>query len=212
MRRIEFVITAIEVCGTLAFALSGVVEAARKRMDIVGVFAVAFIAAFGGGTLRDVLLDRRPLFWVEHQEYVWLTFVLAAIAMPLLRLRRHPFSEWALHVPDAFGLGLFSVAGVTQALEAGMPLLVSTLIGVITAVFGGVLRDIICNEIPTVFRDRRPYALCSFIGCWVFLALHLLAAPPLASLAAGIGTTAGLRLVALSRDWRIPSWPSIRKG
>lgn len=97
----------VEVCATLAFAVSGIIEAARKRMDIVGVFAVAFIAAFGGGTLRDVLLDKRPFFLVQHQEYVWLIFIVSLAAIPLLRLRRHQLTEWAMHVPD----GLFSVAG-----------------------------------------------------------------------------------------------------
>jgi uncharacterized membrane protein YeiH len=212
MLRIDVLITVVEVCATLAFAVSGVIEAARKRMDIVGVFAVAFIAAFGGGTLRDLLLDKRPFFWVQHQEYVWLIFIVSLAAIPLLRLRRHQLTEWAMHVSDALGLGLFSVAGTSQALEVQMPLFSASLMGVITAVFGGVLRDIICNEIPTVFRDRRPYALCSFIGCWSYLVLHLLAVPALVSFGAGIAVAAGLRMMALARGWRVPSWPIIRKG
>jgi len=88
----------------------------------------------------------------------------------------------------------------------------ASLMGVITAVFGGVLRDIICNEIPIVFRDRRPYALCSFIGCWSFLVLDLLAVPALVSFGAGIAMAAELRIIALARCWRLPSWPIIRKG
>ncbi|HEX6827857.1 MAG TPA: trimeric intracellular cation channel family protein, partial [Burkholderiales bacterium] len=133
-------------------------EAARKRMDVVGVIAVAFITAFGGGTLRDILLDRRPLFWVEHQEYLVLLVAVSLAAMALMRGRHYPFTERAIQIPDALGLGLFSASGTSLALDAQLPLFVASLMGVITAVFGGVMRDIICNEIPAVFRDHRPYA------------------------------------------------------
>ena len=81
---------AIEVGGTLAFAMSGLIEATRKRMDIVGVFSVAFVSAFGGGTVRDLLLDRRPLFWVQNQEYVWLVIALALTAPPTIGRRTQP--------------------------------------------------------------------------------------------------------------------------
>src|SRR5881296_3091189 len=103
---------AVEACGIVAFACSGFIEARRKRMDLVGVFTVAFITAFGGGTLRDILLDKRPLFWVTHQEYAILIFVLALIAAPLIRTLRQIVSERLIVIADAIGLGLFSIAGV----------------------------------------------------------------------------------------------------
>lgn len=204
--KLDLTLRLIEVGAIIAFALSGFLEAARKRMDVVGVVVVAFITAFGGGTLRDILLDRRPLVWVEHQEYVVLILALAVAGMLLLRGRHLGVTERAIQIPDALGLGLFSVSGTSLALEAQMPMFVASLMGVITAVFGGVMRDIICNEVPTVFRDHRPYALCSFAGCWVFLALHFIAAPPLAAFLAGAATAAGLRLLALARGWVLPSW------
>jgi len=210
--KLDLTLRIIEAGAIIAFALSGFLEAARKRMDVVGVIVVAFITAFGGGTLRDLLLDRRPLFWVEHQEYVVLIFAVSVAAMALMRGGRHQFTERAIQIPDALGLGLFSVSGTSLALEAQLPLFVASLMGVITAVFGGVMRDIICNEIPTVFRDHRPYALCSFAGCWTFLALHLLGAPSLLGLAAGAGTAAGLRLLALARGWTLPAWPPGGEG
>ena len=111
-------ITVIEIVAILVGALSGFVEARRKRMDIVGVFTVAFIAAFGGGTLRDILLDKRPLFWVMHQEYAILIFVLALLATPLMRTVKQIISERVIVVADAIGLGLFAVAGASQALAA----------------------------------------------------------------------------------------------
>lgn len=110
-------------------------------------------------------------------------------------------------IPDALGLGLFSATGVGLAHDMGMPMFVSALMGVITGVFGGVLRDVICNEIPYVFRDHRPYALCAFVGAWGYLLLDALAAPPVVALFASAALVAGLRLVAVWRGWSVPSWP-----
>jgi len=159
----------IEIMAILVGAFSGFIEARRKRMDLVGVFTVAFITAFGGGTLRDILLDKRPLFWVTHQEYAILIFVLALIAAPLIRTLRQVVSERMIVIADAVGLGLFSIAGVAAALDAQMPIFIASMMGVITGIFGGVLRDIVCNEVPMVFRDGKPYAICAFIGSWMFL-------------------------------------------
>jgi uncharacterized membrane protein YeiH len=166
-------ITFIEIVAILVGAFSGFIEARRKRMDLVGVFTVAFIAAFGGGTLRDILLDKRPLFWVIHQEYAILIFVLALVATPLMRTLRHIMSERLIVIADAVGLGLFSVAGVSSALDAQMPLFIASMMGVITGIFGGVLRDIVCNEVPMVFRDGKPYAICAFVGNWMFLVMGI---------------------------------------
>jgi uncharacterized membrane protein YeiH len=167
-------IRAIEIIAILTSAFSGFIEARRKRMDVVGVFTVAFIAAFGGGTLRDILLDRRPLFWVAHQEYTVLVFVLALVATPLMSTLRQIVSERLIVIADAIGLGFFSVAGVAAAQEAQMPLFVAALMGVITGIFGGVLRDIVCNEVPMVFRDGKPYAICAFVGNWLYMLMGLI--------------------------------------
>lgn len=168
----QALITTIEIMAILVGAFSGFIEARRKRMDLVGVFTVAFITAFGGGTLRDILLDKRPLFWVLHQEYAILIFVLALVATPLIRTLRQIVSERLIVIADAVGLGLFAVAGVSQAQAAHMPLFIASMMGVITGIFGGVLRDIVCNEVPMVFRDGQPYAICAFFGCWLFIALQ----------------------------------------
>jgi uncharacterized membrane protein YeiH len=207
MPQIDYLVVAIEVCAIVAFAVSGLIEAARKRLDVVGVFASAFLTAFGGGTVRDLLIDRRPFFWVEYQEYLWLVFGMSVVAIPWFRARHYHFTGRAIVVPDALGLGLFSILGTSQALAAGMPMFVAVLMGVITGVVGGVLRDVVCNEIPMVFHDRQPYALCAFIGSIVFLALHEAGAPDLVSLGSGFVVTAGLRLVAVARGWLVPSWP-----
>jgi len=197
----------IEVAATVAFAIAGLVAAARHRMDVVGVFSVAFVSAFGGGTLRDVLLDRRPLFWVEHHEYVWLVVAMTLAAPLLLRAARHQLVDKVTEVADAFGLGLFAISGASLAMAAGMPAIVSVLLGAMTAVSGGVLRDVLCNEVPKVFLDHRPYTLCTFVGCTVFLGLNALGAAPELSTGAGVASTTGLRLLAVWTGWRIPAWP-----
>eukprot|EP01032_Pedospumella_encystans_P031636 gene31636-35719_t len=166
-------ITIIEIVAILVGAISGFIEARRKRMDLVGVFTVAFITAFGGGTLRDILLDKRPLFWVQHQEYAILIFVLALIAAPLIRTLRQIVSERVIVVADAVGLGLFAIAGVSQAQQANMPVFIASMMGVITGIFGGVLRDIVCNEVPMVFRDGKPYAICAFICITMYIQLPM---------------------------------------
>ncbi|MGE5651040.1 MAG: trimeric intracellular cation channel family protein, partial [Bacillota bacterium] len=181
------------------------VEARRKDMDLVGVFTVAFITAFGGGTLRDLLLDRRPLFWVEHQEYTLLVFILAMVVTPFMRHLRFAFSEKMLVTADAFGLGLFSVLGASLAKEAGMPLFVSVMMGVITGIFGGVLRDVICNEIPMVFRRGQLYATCAFLGCWCYLLLARVDVPEVLSLSTSILLTVVVRLVAVRFNLRLPA-------
>jgi uncharacterized membrane protein YeiH len=195
----------VEACGIVAFACSGFIEARRKQMDLVGVFTVAFITAFGGGTLRDLLLDRRPLFWVQHQEYTLLVFVLALLAIPFLRHLRFAVAEKAIIVADALGLGLFSAIGTSLAAEAQMPVFVAVMMGVITGIFGGVLRDVICNEIPLVFRRGQLYATCSFAGCWVYLVLDRLHATQAVAVITSIVVTSMLRLLAVRFDWKLPA-------
>ena len=203
-------LVAIEVGGTLAFAMSGLIEATRKRMDIVGVFSVAFVSAFGGGTLRDILLDRRPLFWIENQEYLWLVLAMVATTPLWLQTLRHKVGGRLMELADALGLGLFAISGATRADAAGMPVLVSMMMGAITAVFGGVSRDVLCNEVPKVYSDHRPYAMCALFGCGVFLALDAIGLPlPIATLA-GIAAATGSRLLALVFDVRLPAWPAHR--
>jgi len=197
---------AIEVAATLAFATSGLLAGARRKLDAVGLCVVAGLAAFGGGTLRDVLLDRRPFFWVEHAHYVWAVLALSVAAMFFLRARHLRVTERAMLWPDALGLGLFAASGTQIALAAQMPALVAVLMGMVTAVFGGVLRDIVCNEIPAAFSDHRPYAILAFAGGWVLVAAQGAGLPGDASLALAAAFTTALRLLALWRDWRLPAW------
>jgi uncharacterized membrane protein YeiH len=211
-RLLPVLLTVVEALATVAFALSGLLEAARKRLDAVGVCVVAGLAAFGGGTLRDVLLDRRPFFWVEHAAWLWALLGLCIAAMAVLRARHFAPTERAMQWPDALGLGLFSAGGTQIALAQGMPAIVAVLMGVVTAVFGGVLRDIVCNEIPSAFSDHRPYAVCAFAGAWVLVAGLALGMPDSAAVLIAAGTATGLRLLALRTDFRLPAWSSGHEG
>ena len=195
-------LTFIEAVGVFAFALSGLLEARRRDMDLVGLFVVALVAAFGGGTLRDLLLDRSPLFWIEHDSYAIAILGLSTLFALLPATGRVP--PVVLLVADALGLGLFSVAGAGYALEAGTSLFIAALMGTITGTFGGVIRDVLCNELPSLFKQTPLYATCAFVGCYVYFLLTHLALPgDLAVWITTLGITA-FRLAAVRWNWVLP--------
>jgi uncharacterized membrane protein YeiH len=164
-----------------------------------------FLAAFGGGTLRDVLLDRRPFFWAEHQS-VLLVLPLLCIGCATLLKRQHlENSQRSLQVPDAIGLGLFCATGLHLSWGMGQPVMVAIMMGVITGTFGGVLRDLACDEMPSLFSDHRPYAVCALGGGLCYAGLAWLGAPGWVSVSGCAVTTSGLRLMTLWRDWKLPS-------
>jgi uncharacterized membrane protein YeiH len=192
----------IEFLGIVTFALSGIVEARRKRMDLVGVYTIALITAFGGGTLRDLFIDRTPLFWVANQGYAILILAMSVLAFLFPGLTRVP--ERAMLLPDALGLGLFSIAGTGFALDAGAPLFTAALLGTITGVFGGVLRDVIGNEIPFIFRNTYLYATAAFAGCWLYMLLLAAGVEKGIAVLAGIVAVVVLRVAALRFGLRLP--------
>ena len=195
-----------EVIGTLAFALSGLIEAARKKLDLVGMAMVSGLAAFGGGTLRDILLDRRPFFWVENEIWVWILILICIGALLFMRSRHLEPTERAMQWPDAIGLGAFTAGGTQLALNAGVPAVISVIMGVLTAIFGGVLRDIVVNEIPKAFSDHIPYAVIAFTGGWVVVGLNALNVDAFVAVAIGAIFTIVLRVLALLFGWRLPIW------
>ncbi len=142
-------------------------------MDIIGTYSVAMVTAFGGGTLRDLLIGHYPLFWMQNYNYPLMILGLAVISILFLR-KSAGFSKpivFVLGILDALGLGLFSAVGTSYALSAGVFWFNAVLIGVVTGVFGGVLRDIICNEVPVFFKQSQLYATCSFVGSMIFVIL-----------------------------------------
>lgn len=184
-------------------AVTGALEAGRKQMDIVGVTAVGLATALGGGTLRDLLLAR-AVFWTTDQ-----TYLLAALLATLLSF----FAVRAIHlhprlflIPDALGLALFTVLGTEIALQHGSPWLVAALMGVITGVVGGVLRDMLCNDIPLIFLPGELYATAAFAGALTVVGLRLLDAHPALAATLGFAVATVLRLGAMAFQWRAPRW------
>lgn len=173
----------VDTIGMLGFALAGILAARGRVVDPVGVFVLAFTTAFGGGLIRDVIIDSRPFYWVAHDEYVWGILILTVFAPRIVSKLQdetaHKLYLWA----DAVGLGSFCAAGTLMADKAGFPALPAVLVGVCTGVFGGLLRDVFLDRMPSVLSDRKPYAIVGFAGGWLLLGLEALGLDPSASTA-----------------------------
>jgi uncharacterized membrane protein YeiH len=189
----------LELLGVAVFAVSGVLAAGRKGLDLLGVAVIAVVTAIGGGTLRDLLLDRHPIFWIANTTHLWV--ILAATAVTLAYVRFWIATSRALLVADALGLAFFTIVGVQIAEQAGYSDLIAVLMGTITGVAGGVLRDVLTAEIPLVMRPGRLYATAAIIGAVSYLLLEGLNVPPDVAALVGMGVIAGLRLAAIL--WRL---------
>jgi uncharacterized membrane protein YeiH len=193
---------ALEVAAVAVLALYGVLRGARQHFDLVGICYIAFAVAFGGGTLRDLLLDRHPIFWIENDHLVWVAMGIAAAGafLPTAVGKLEPY----LWIPDALGLGLFSILGAVYALDCGTGRFVAVLLGVVTGSFGGVIADVICNELPLVFVRSPLYATCSFFGALAYVLLKWLGVD--SSLAMGVGfcVVVALRVGAVRWGWYLP--------
>ena len=198
-------IKTVEVIGIIAFALTGIFEARKKGMDLVGVYSLAMITAFGGGTLRDFILNRHPLFWTAHYWYPIILLGLSVLSSVVIKdmLHRSGFVTFIL-VLDALGLGSFSASGTSLANQFGYYPFVSALMGVVTGVFGGVLRDIAGNEIPYVFQRTEIYATCAFVGAWAYLAVMKVTSNDVVAVITCIAVTFILRMFALRYKIRLP--------
>jgi uncharacterized membrane protein YeiH len=198
-------IKTIEVLGIIAFALTGFYKARKQRMDVIGVYALGMVTALGGGSLRDIILNRHPLFWVQHYEYAILLLALGIVASLVSQelFEKKKLIVFVLAL-DALGLGSFSASGASLANQAGCALFVSSLLGVITGVFGGVIRDVVCNEIPYVFQRTDLYATCSFAGAWTYLLLYRAYGNDIMAAVACIAITFILRMFALRYRIRLP--------
>ncbi len=183
-------------------AASGVLEAGRKRFDLFGMIIVGLAAAIGGGSIRDVLLDR-PVFWVQDQTYLVVAIVAAFVTFFLAR--RIPLPAQMFLIPDALGLALYTVVGTKVALVMGAPWLVASFMGVITGVMGGILRDVLCNEEPVVFQGTL-YATLAWGGALILIGLYALPiATPWPELAAGALIFIG-RLIAMRWEIGLPKF------
>ena len=197
--------------GIVVFAVSGALVAARARMDLVGFAMIGIITGVGGGTLRDVVLGRFPVFWVEQPRYVVICVVAAVLtffSVPFIASRLKVLL-WA----DAIGLAVFSVLGTEAARAAGAPLIVAALLGVVSATFGGIFRDIICRE-PSLLLLKEIYITAALAGALLYVSLIELAVAPVVAVIAGCISTFLVRGVALIYGLSLPAFvhPNDRPG
>ena len=190
----------IEVVGTIAFAISGMRLAAAKNFDWFGAYTVGLVTAIGGGTLRDVLLDI-PVFWMQTWWYLAVTALsLATVIVLSHKLVRR---EKLLFMFDSVGLALFCVIGIQKSLAIGYPMWVAAIMGIITGAFGGVLRDILINEEPLVFR-KDIYATACLAGALVYWLIMIGGGSPLMQQISCAVTVIGLRVLALKYSLQLP--------
>ncbi|MCH9694287.1 MAG: trimeric intracellular cation channel family protein [Gammaproteobacteria bacterium] len=197
----------LEMLGTAAFAISGALAASRKNMDIFGFCVLALMPAVGGGTIRDIVIDRTPVFWISDSRYV----AVAIIAALLVFFTSYkPGSRRRILVwMDAMGLALFATLGTQISLAHDTGPLIAVMLGVTTAVTGGMIRDIICNEIPLVL-SHEIYATAAFAAGLVYVLADKLQAP--SSLALAVAVIAGftVRALGIVYNWSLPSFGARR--
>ena len=192
----------LDLLGVAVFAASGALAAGRKRMDVLGVFVIGAVTAVGGGTLRDLLLDRHPVFWMADPSYLAVILVSVLLTLAFVRYRK-PAGN-ALAIADAFGLALFTIGGAQVAERAGVSNFIVVLMATMTGVAGGVLRDVLLAEIPIILRRGDIYATASIAGAATYLMLKPLGTSSELAAVAGIAVVMFLRLAAIVWGLKLP--------
>jgi len=195
------ILYAADLLGVAVFAISGALAAGRKSLDYLGVIVISVITAIGGGTTRDLLLDRNPIFWIQDANYLYVIILSAFFTIFFSRYKKPPLRQ--LLIADAFGLALFAIVGAEIAMSLEFNWLIVIIMGTITAVAGGVIRDIITNEIPLILR-RDFYATAALSGILVFQFLMALGVDDTISTLSGMCVIVILRFAAIFKGLRLP--------
>lgn len=172
----------VDILGTIAFAISGVLVAMEKKLDLFGVFIIASVTAVGGGTLRDLLIGNTPVGWMTTPLY--LVTIAATVLLAIIFVNQLRYLRKSLFLFDTIGIGLYTMVGVEKGIQVGLSPVMCILLGTITASFGGVIRDILCNEIPVIFRKEVYATVCIFGGVVYFVLIQFPIAPNYAYVAA----------------------------
>jgi uncharacterized membrane protein YeiH len=188
--------------GAAVFAASGALAAGRRRMDVLGVLVIAIVTAVGGGTLRDLLLDRHPVFWIEDPSHLVVSVLAAVVTLAYVRFRRPP--NHSLAVADALGLALFTISGAQIAEREMINPIVVVVMGTMTGVAGGVIRDVLSAEIPLIFRKGELYATAAIAGAILYLLLEAAGVQRQVAALAGMTAIAMLRLAAIFWGLHLP--------
>lgn len=201
------VISSLDLLGTVVFAITGLLAASRKQLDLFGAIVIAMVTAIGGGTLRDLILDV-PVFWTQNNIYIYVIVISALFVF--FYSRRFELPMRMLLILDALGLAVFTVIGAQKAFELGFSDPIAIMFGVMTGVVGGVIRDVLMGEVPLVLR-KEIYATASFLGASVLLlGFHYLPSRELAIVLALI-VVFGLRVLAIQKNYSLPVFTPINK-
>jgi len=192
----------VDLIGAAVFAVSGALAAGRKRLDLLGVVVVATVTAIGGGTVRDLLLNRHPIFWVANPSY--LVVIAGSALLTVAYVRWRPPPQKSLAVADAFGLAFFVISGARIAQQLDVHAISVVVMGVLTGVVGGVIRDVLTTEIPMILHRGKLYATVAITGAAVFLALVALGVPAPVPALVGMAVIVALRFASVFWGRRIP--------
>lgn len=191
-----------DLLGTIAFAISGVLVAMDKKLDLFGVFIIAFVTAIGGGSLRDMLIGDTPVAWMREEAYT--ITILASVLFAIIYQSRLKYLRRSLFLFDTIGIGLYTMVGIEKGLQAELMPFICIALGTITASFGGVIRDILCNEIPVIFR-REIYATACIVGGILYFILIMTPLAEEYAYALGIISVISIRLLAVRFHIGLPN-------
>lgn len=192
----------LDSIGTFVFAISGALAAMNKRLDPFGIFIIAFVTALGGGTLRDVLIGHTPVGWMENLDYVYIVIVGTLFA--IFFRRKIDYLRKSLFLFDTIGLGVFTIIGIEKDIATDLHPIISVAIGTMSASFGGVIRDILCNEIPVIFR-KEVYATACIVGGVFYFTMLWLGFPSQLIYVLTATIVIGIRLLAVKYSLRLPT-------
>ncbi|HRW62725.1 MAG TPA: trimeric intracellular cation channel family protein [Bacteroidales bacterium] len=190
-----------DLIGTFVFAISGVLTASEKKFDVFGASVIAFVTAIGGGTLRDILIGDSPVGWIKDLNYLYI--IIIAIVISLLFKKRVIQLRNTLFLFDTVGIGVFTIIGVQKSLNFDISPVIAVMMGTISAVFGGVIRDILTNETPLIFRKEIYATPCILGGVLYLMLLHFNVSTQLVSFITAL-LIIGVRLLAVKKNWALP--------
>jgi len=190
----------LDIIGTLVFAISGVLTAIDSKFDIVGASIIGMVTAVGGGTLRDMLIGQTPVGWMTDLNYLWA--IIAALLLSYLFKKRILKLRKSMFFFDTIGIGLFTILGVQKTLSVGLEPPIAILMGIVSAVFGGIIRDVLTNKVPLIFR-KEIYASACLAGGLVFLGLEQTSNIPTLNMLISMLTVVIIRYLSVRNNWSL---------
>jgi len=193
-------IYALDLIGTLVFAISGVLTAIDNKFDYVGATIIGIVTAVGGGTLRDLLIGATPVGWMQDLNYLWT--ILLAMVLTYLFKRQIIRLTRSLFLFDTIGIGLYTILGLQKTLSVGLAVPIAVMMGVMSAVFGGVLRDVLTNVVPLIFR-KEIYASACLAGALTFIGLQAFCPYQTLNMLIAMGIVMAIRYLAVRYNWSL---------